>query len=390
MPTAQGLAAPRIFAFHSRVERAAALGKEVCMYQKRSCRRFNIAVLGVVFTCVGGLYSAVVSGVAGLHTGGERTVSESVSAGAPSVSRTWVSLSSRVPSALLLPVGKPSVPTSLATPADVRAERLDALYEELSYGLDGVRSGVAAVPRVFSPSVPRDMRDVDVERRKSLFLRMLLPVILRVNEEIESDRTRLKRLIERDGAGMPVSEHDALWLEDKMREYRMRVVNMEQLLKRMDIVPPSIALAQAIEESGWGTSRFAMQGNALFGQWTPSTRGLKHPDPIAPGWRIASFSSLLDAVRSYVVNLNTHSAYGEFRSARFSARKAGSLPEGMTLAPYLHRYSERGSAYTQALRNIIRVNDLRAFDSARLSDRAIEVAALPDDLIHAPDLSPTP
>lgn len=358
------------------------------MYKKRACRRFDLVALGVVFACVSGLYGAAFPGMTDLWAADDEISRAGVS-DAGTVARSWTSLSDLVPSGLRLSSGAGSVPTSLATPADVRADRLDALYGELSYELESVRGGGLAVPRVYAPSVPPDMREVDVGLRKSLFLRILLPVVLRVNEEIATDRIRLKGLMERESDGLPISEDDALWLDAKTREYRMRVVNMDQLLKRMDVVPPSIALAQAIEESGWGTSRFAMQGNALFGQWTPSARGLRHPNPIANGWRIASFPSLLDAVRSYIGNLNKHNAYSEFRSARAYARRTGTSPEGAALAPYLHRYSERGAAYTQALRTIIRVNDLRDFDRARLSDRAIEVASLPEDLIHAPDLSPS-
>jgi uncharacterized FlgJ-related protein len=138
---------------------------------------------------------------------------------------------------------------------------------------------------------------------------------------------------------------------------------------RVDIIPPSLALAQAAEESGWGTSRFADVGNALFGQWTWS-------EGIAPleqregkgDYRIAKFDSPLDSVRAYMLNLNTHAAYRSLRERRREMRVRGDQLSGWELAETLTSYSERGAAYVETLHTIMRVNRLAATDSAYLTD----------------------
>ena len=207
---------------------------------------------------------------------------------------------------------------------------------------------------------------------------MVLPIILTINEQITSDRQRLLAIREYARSPAELRDFDRAWVAQKAREYRLKLTDnvLTNLLIRMDIIPPSLALAQAIEESGWGTSRFARQGNALFGQWTPSARGLEHPDPIAKGWRMASFPSLFASVSSYVRNLNTHSAYKELRAARFRARRADETPAGSALVPHLHRYSERGANYTNGLRRIIRTSKLSSLDTAQLSHEWQNVAFL--------------
>ena len=137
------------------------------------------------------------------------------------------------------------------------------------------------------------------------------------------------------------------------------------------MVPVSVALGQAALESGWGTSRFAQQGNALFGQigvsGAPETVMLKSE---ADGTLFRSFDSLTGAVRAYVQNLNTHNAYREFRAARASLRKKageGHPLEGLLLVGALTRYSERGADYLGDLRGLIRINKLQQFDKSRLA-----------------------
>jgi Bax protein len=146
----------------------------------------------------------------------------------------------------------------------------------------------------------------------------------------------------------------------------------------MDIIPPSLALAQSAEESGWGTSRFARQGNALFGQWTwDRSQGIRPSAAAASATHaIRRFPTLLAAVRAYARNLNTHRAYASFRLERERLRQQSQPISGFRLATTLTRYSERGGAYVRSLHAIMRGNDLARFDQARLSPAPVEMASV--------------
>ncbi len=135
-------------------------------------------------------------------------------------------------------------------------------------------------------------------------------------------------------------------------------------------MPPSLALAQAAVESGWSTSRFADQGNALFGQWTWSKDGItpeEQRDELG-NYRIRSFASPEGSIAAYMHNLNTHRSYAGFRTERARLRDAGVRPGGSELAPTLTSYSEKGTEYTEMLLTVIRVNKLSPADDAYLRD----------------------
>lgn len=244
-------------------------------------------------------------------------------------------------------------------------------FDILGYDLDAVISGQDDVPRIKLDSVPVDIsriRETDV--RKSMFFKTVLPLVLQVNEQILQDRQRLWNINVAKRAGAPIEAVDRLWLVVMAERYGTRRGDVDALLKRHDIVPPSLALAQAATESAWGTSRFVKEGNAIFGQYTfvddhsglvPSDRqdGKTH--------RIKAFNSLYDSVASYVNNLNTHQAYSEFRTLRAEMRARGQNLDGRRLATTLHRYSERGEDYVADIHAIMSGNALVLLDSARLS-----------------------
>jgi len=242
-------------------------------------------------------------------------------------------------------------------------------FGDLDYDLDSVIAGSAEVPRLFLASLPGDLgqiRETDV--RKSTFFKTVLPLVLQVNEQIRADRRRLWSVRYRVGNGQPIGAIDRLWLVVTSEYYGVDKTDLDALARRMDIVPPSMALAQAAEESGWGTSRFVREGNAMFGQWTFAEQHAMTPLQRDEGKRhkVRKFKNLLESVRAYARNLNTHKAYAGFRNARATMRKAGAPIDGSVLAGYLNRYSERGDAYVGTIRTIIRVNDLGRLDDARL------------------------
>jgi Bax protein len=255
------------------------------------------------------------------------------------------------------PVGLES---SLSLEERDNASRLDQAFGRMGYGLDGVAKG-KAVPSLFLTSVPADLGDVaEVDVKKRVFLRLMLPLVLVVNQEIAQDRRRLEAM----AAGR--EPRDESWLTELAARYGAEGAAPAQLLRRVDVVPPSLALAQAAEESGWGTSRFVREANNLFGHVGADITPTGDQD----GPRMASFASLHEAVRAYVHNLNTHSAYEILRRYRATARARGAFPDGHTLAGALTSYSERGSAYVDTIRALIRANNLLRYDHAKL-DRGV-------------------
>ena len=261
------------------------------------------------------------------------------------------------------------------------AGELTELFKTRGYVADLGAAKPVAVPRILLAALPPDLDAMAVPaERKALFLRALLPLVLTVNEEIAADRAQLLALEMQLAAGAAATPEQTDWLAALARSYGVAPSDafpadiaellpelLPELLRRVDMVPPSLAVAQAALESGWGTSRLAREGNALFGERTWTRAGL---EPLAPeagaSHRARSFARLLDAVAAYVGNLNTHPAYAEFRQARASARDAGEVPAGATLVRHLTRYSELGTEYTKAVRGLIRANGLETLDRAEL------------------------
>ena len=247
-----------------------------------------------------------------------------------------------------------------------------ASFAAFGYDLDQVRAAVKPVPRLYLSELPHDLANVSsVATKKRLFVQSVLPIILRVNEEIIAARWRAERLGEKllwDGA---LSDADRAWLTDMAELYGAAPFDVPGLLTRMDIVPPSLALAQAAEETGWGTSRFVREGNALFGQYTYKAAMGMMPErrDADRRHRVRSHDSLLDAVRAYVHNLNSHWAYEDFRDRRALLRRAGRPMDGYDLAGSMGQYSERRAAYIRSIREIMRQNRLRDFDRAWLNER---------------------
>ena len=143
----------------------------------------------------------------------------------------------------------------------------------------------------------------------------------------------------------------------------------------MDEIPVSLAIAQAAKETGWGTSRFAIEGNALFGQWTWSGEGIKPAgvDSEESSHKVMKFKVLKASVRAYQRNLNTHGSYKEFRSARANMRDRDEELDSLILAEYLDKYAATGKEYTKIIKQIIKQNDLKDFDKARLLPSSIQL-----------------
>jgi Bax protein len=246
------------------------------------------------------------------------------------------------------------------------ADELAGLFREASYTLTDIRLG-EAVPALKVERVPADLGSKDGNERKQLFISAILPVVLEVNQRVLVDREQLLALRDRLAADpVSMSSIERIWLDDLADRYDTAADQIDELLRRVDIVPPSMAIAQAGVESGWGTSFVARTGNALFGQIQTVGR-----HSVAVPWQPGSgmpqpFSNIGEATEAYITNLNTHPAYAPFRNARAASRERGERLEGYQLVGTLLRYSERGLHYVQFVRQIMRENELGDFDKARL------------------------
>ncbi len=255
-------------------------------------------------------------------------------------------------------------------------ERMRGVFADFGYDIARLRGDRPMVPRVFVSPLPRDLKSVrPASERKKLFVQAVLPQVLLVNELVLASRQRLLAL--RDGvvAGS-LGRRDRQWLADLKGRYRVDGDDFDELMRRVDAVPVPLALAQAAIESGWGTSRFAREGNALFGQWTWARRGGLVPKQRDEGasHSIRAFRQVADSVSAYVRNLNTHPAYARFRKVRAAIRGAGGQLDSITLSTTLDRYSQRGAAYVADIRDIIRRNRLGRFGTARLTERTCRIA----------------
>ncbi len=259
--------------------------------------------------------------------------------------------------------------SSAAPPAGViesapihTARELFDQFVEQGYTLARIRDDIATVPRVLAATLPRDLPQVESsELRKTIFIKMLLPLLLAENERILQKRERLMVLRERIVHAEPLAGNDVDWLAALAQRYGTDGSDVDELLRRVDAVPPSLAIAQAALETGWGTSKVAQRGNAMFGQM--ELRGGSQQEPILA---VKTFDDLSAAVTAYTHNLNTHRAYAGFRAERAGFRERGLAADGHELALHIARYSERGMDYVRDVRVIIRTNNLRPLENAKL------------------------
>ncbi len=251
------------------------------------------------------------------------------------------------------------------------------LFNEIGYTAEQWQAGIREVPRIEITSIPQRWQKVTqtipVSDKKNIFFRLTGSGILQANEKIMSEREHLLNAINNKDI------HENEWLAALAVKYK--VIKQEsdkldnaaliKLKKRVDIVPPSLALAQAAEESGWGTSRFAIQGNSLFGQWDFSGKGIKPKEQRTElgNYGIAAFDSPQESIEAYMLNLNTHRAYQRMRQKRAVFRQQNKEPKGWDLAKTLDKYSERGIEYVKSLHAIMSYNKLNDADQAYLWDK---------------------
>jgi Bax protein len=211
----------------------------------------------------------------------------------------------------------------------------------------------------------------DADERKIAFITHLLPMVEEANQEIEQMRTRLLAIDAGIEAGWAVSSMDRNFVRTLAKRHGLEEVSeinralLAQILRRVDTVPASLVIAQAAIESGWGTSRFAREGNNLFGLRSYAAGGGLVPRQRTPGARftVAAYPSACDGVRAYIHNLNSDPRYRDLRGIRATLRTSGLPASGDRLAYGLLNYSERGADYVEQVRSLIAYNELGRFDS---------------------------
>jgi Bax protein len=255
-------------------------------------------------------------------------------------------------------------------------DELKQFLHNYNYNLSNVSQGV---PKFIITKLPDDMEKITQPNpKKQLFFLSLLPMALMINEEISSQRERLQEILPRLDNGEALSARDESDLRDLASSYRVRSNPLtdaearEELLKRVDIVPPSLLLAQAANESAYGTSRFAQQANNLFGEWTftPGTGLIPEDRPEGARYEVRLFPNIMESLKSYVKNLNTHWAYEGLRADRQQLRLKGEQPTGLALADGLELYSERRLEYVAEIIDIIRYNRLGRLRDISLRNEA--------------------
>ena len=255
----------------------------------------------------------------------------------------------------------------------LNASTIKQLFEDTDYKLQDVREKKLVKP-VALTLLPEEIKMIeDTRKRKELFIQIILPLILKENNNIRLDRKTLFSIINKNNN----SDIEKKWLEKKYKQYGIRSNDLSELKIRMDEIPVSLAIAQAAKETGWGTSRFAQEGNALFGQWTWSGEGLKPKDAdVDQGHKVMKFNVLQASVRAYKRNLNTHSTYKDFRKARAELRDSGKPLDGLMLSEHLDKYAETGVQYVTVLKQIILQNKLKDFDDAKLLPSSVDLESL--------------
>ena len=245
----------------------------------------------------------------------------------------------------------------------LNAETAANLFEDLGYNLKSIRAGQKVKP-IYLTKLPKDLNTLgSTKKKRELFIKIVLPLILDENDKITSDRKKLFKILSKNFNTVG----ERVWLNRRFNEYKIDDRDVSKLKMRMDIIPVSLALAQAANESGWGTSRFALEGNALFGQWTWSKKGIspKNKDP-NESHKVLQFQILKASVRAYKNNLNTNNAYKELREVRARLRQENKEITGLDLVKYIKNYAAIGEKYVEILQSIIEKNSLTDFDKTNL------------------------
>ncbi|MFL2660594.1 MAG: glucosaminidase domain-containing protein [Alphaproteobacteria bacterium] len=247
-----------------------------------------------------------------------------------------------------------------------QAEEMIDIFNKYDFSVESFLNDQSSNLIIFS-SWPKDFLNISsVNKRKKLFINTLLPIIFVENRKILEDRKKILDWWNQSDGESFSREFWPGWLFELSEKYNYNESSLGNLLIRVDIVPLSLVLSQAAIESGWGTSRYLDEGNAIFGQYTFDPKSGIKPKERANNKKffIKKFANLSDSVRSYLKNINTHNAYESFRQERRKLRMNGETLQGNVLADHLQKYSERSNEYVKDIKHIIQTNNFMKFDKA--------------------------
>lgn len=213
------------------------------------------------------------------------------------------------------------------------------------------------------PSSYYKIKNTNLQKRT--FFEILYPKVIKANKKILEERVFIEHYFDDIEAVTDTTTKKHQKLANLARKYKIKdIYNKEEYLNKIDIVPVSMALAQAAIESGWGKSRFTKEANNIFGHWTYGEKGLvpKHR-PAGQKHKIKIYESLQASIEGYMRNLNRTEAYKEFRHLRAKYRAMGVHPKGLQLSQTMHKYSGIGHEYLRILRIVINKNKLAQYDS---------------------------
>ena len=250
----------------------------------------------------------------------------------------------------------------------LNAMTLEQLFQDTNYNLKDVRKTKLVKPIALS-LLPQEIKKIEnIKKRKNLFIKIILPLILEESNVIKSDRRKLFNILNKNKNSVVEKK----WLNKKFKQYSVSNKDLSTLKIRMDIVPVSLVIAQAAKETGWGTSRFAVEGNALFGQWTWDGEGIKPASADNNDThKVMRFKIMRASIRAYQRNLNTHASYKKFRLTRAEQRDRNENLNSLVLSEHLEKYAETGAEYVKILNKIIKQNSLTDFDDAKFLPKSI-------------------
>ncbi len=341
--------------------------------QKINASRANQAIIG--FFIIVGIVTIIISGVTTFNNPKKLNQNEIVKKIEPpkkleldNKPKIQVKKEAKKPSAIKPKIEKKKkekTAEAILPDLNLKTETVLNLFKDVDYDLNTVRYEKIVQPIYFT-QFPKDLDEIQsVKLKKETFIKIVLPLVVAENEKILEDRFKLKKITSRK----ITTDKEKQWLRQKFLEYRVKKGNVDELMTKMDIIPASIALAQAAKESGWGTSRFALEGNAIFGQWTWNGKGIA---PLnrdkSKNHKILKFPILRASVKAYKNNLNTHKSYIKFREVRKNLREKNKKITGLILTKTLDNYAETGSEYTKILEQIITQNRLMDFELVRLTN----------------------
>lgn len=245
------------------------------------------------------------------------------------------------------------------------AQSLINQFKLHQYQLTNV-SSTDQIPAFFVENLPSDLNSLPVQEKISGFIRLLLPTIIEVNKRISAVRNDVITLSKQPKSEW--SKEETVWLNELMTSYDIKSNRIDDLLLRLDIIPVGMVLAQGIDESGWGTSYFAVKGNGLYGEHL-SSKGGKYLSTPGGHVKVAAFDNLFAGTARYMYNLNTTSAYKDLWILRKKLSREGKL-SGYELVEALSHYSTRGDAYVENLQSLIKHHQLDGFDNIEFNNTA--------------------